>query len=153
MTDQEVVDFGSRFKPPTIPGVPTFKADNIVDAGRTTTFYRPIPTSSAGRRFQLTNKILGVYDRGNVGTVIEDERVLIDAETGEKYVKMVGIMYYIGQGNWGGPMGEGFHFARLTIVLMHHLGSSQPSYPPPKDKAPDAQHTYQVPENAALLYR
>jgi peroxisomal enoyl-CoA hydratase 2 len=106
--DQEVVDFGSRFKPPTIPGVPTFKADNIIDGGRTTTCYRPIPTSSAGRRFQLTNKILGVYDRGKVGSVIEDERVLIDAETGDEYVRMVGVTYYMGQGNWGGPKGEFF---------------------------------------------
>jgi hypothetical protein len=106
LTDQEVVDFGARFKPPTIPGVPTFNADNIIDGGRTVTFYRPIPPSSVGRHFQLRNKILGVYDRGKVGSVIEDERVLVDAETGQEYVRMVANTYYMGQGNWGGPKGE-----------------------------------------------
>jgi peroxisomal enoyl-CoA hydratase 2 len=106
LTDQEVVDFSTRFKPPTIPGVPTFNVDNIIDGGRTITIFRPIPPSSVGRRFHLLNKVLGVYDRGKVGSVIEDERVLVDAETGQEYMRMVGLMYYIGQGNWGGPKGQ-----------------------------------------------
>lgn len=151
LTDQEIVDFGARFQPPTIPGAPTFRSVNIVDGGRTITFYRPIPSSSANQQFQLKNRILGVYDRGSVGSVIEDEKILVDAETGQEYVRMVGLTYYMGQGNWGGPNGkvENVRLCKALIII----GPLLPSYPPPKDKAPDAQHMYEVPTNAALIYR
>jgi len=69
------------------------------------TFYRQIPNSSAGRRFELRSRIVGVYDKGKIGSVVEDEKILVDAETGEEYVKLVGNMFYMGQGNWNGPKG------------------------------------------------
>jgi peroxisomal enoyl-CoA hydratase 2 len=105
LTDQEVVDFGSRFTPMAIPGIPKLSANNIIDGGRAMTFYRQIPNTSAGRRFELRSRIVGVYDKGKLGTIVEDEKILVDAASGEEYVKLVGNTFYMGQGNWGGPKG------------------------------------------------
>ncbi|KAH7420280.1 hypothetical protein BKA64DRAFT_562490 [Cadophora sp. MPI-SDFR-AT-0126] len=99
LTDQEVVDFSSRFTPPVIPSVPKLNPDNIIDGGRTMTSYRQIPTSSAGRRFELRSRLVGVYDKGKLGSIIEDEKILVDAASGEEYVKAVGNTFYLGQGN------------------------------------------------------
>jgi hypothetical protein len=106
LTDQEVVDFASRFTPPEIPGVPKLSADNIIDGGRIMTFYRQIPNNSAGRRFELRSRIVGVYDKGKLGTIVEDEKILVDSVSGDEYVKMIGNTFYLGQGNWGGPKGK-----------------------------------------------
>lgn len=108
MTDQEVVDFASRFTPPEIPGVPKLSANNIIDGGRTMTFYHQIPTNSSGRRFELRSRIVGVYDKGKMGSIVENEQILVDAVSGEEYVKIVGNTFYMGQGNWKGPKGEIF---------------------------------------------
>ena len=69
------------------------------------TFLKPLPPTSAGKRFELRSKLLGVYDKGKAGTVIETETIL--AETGgDVYTKAVGSAFFVGQGNWGGPKGE-----------------------------------------------
>lgn len=70
------------------------------------TFYKPLPVTSEGRQFELRTKVVGVYDKGKVGTVVETEQLTVDKETGEVYTKMVGSGFYIGQGNWGGPKGK-----------------------------------------------
>lgn len=49
--------------------------------------------------------VLGVYDKGNAGTVIETETVLAERD-GDVYTKAVGSAFFVGQGNWGGPKGE-----------------------------------------------
>lgn len=77
----------------------------MVDAGRTMYFYRPIPTSSQGRSFELRIRVAGIYDKGRAGTVVEVEMQLVDMATDETYVKIVGNQFYLGQGNWGGPKG------------------------------------------------
>lgn len=107
------MDFASRFAPPTIPGVPKFDPGRIIDGGRTLTFYRQIPVTSAGRRFKLQSRIVGVYDKGRIGTIVEDEKILVDSETGEQYVKIVGNTFYMGQGNWNGPKGRLFIYGVL----------------------------------------
>lgn len=100
------------------------------------TFYRELPNASTGRRFKLHAKVVGVYDKGKLGSVVEIEQILVDDESGEKYTKIVSNTFYMGQGNWGGPKGP-----------------APKSYQPPKDKKPDATHTYQTTEQAALIYR
>jgi peroxisomal enoyl-CoA hydratase 2 len=105
-TSQEVVDFASSIAPPAIPGVPTLHPDRIIDGGRAMTFYRELPNTSAGRRFKLHAKVVGVYDKGKLGSVLETEQTLVDEGSGEKYAKIVGNTFYMGQGGWGGPKGE-----------------------------------------------
>lgn len=107
-TDQEIVDFEKRFSAIEIPGVPKFKSDRIIDGGQTITFYQEIPTTTTGRRFKLQVKILGVYDKGKLGSVMEIEHLLVDDESGDKYARIVNTKFYLGEGNWGGPKGMGW---------------------------------------------
>lgn len=68
-------------------------------------FFKKLPVSSEGRKFEVRSKVLGVYDKGKSGTVVETEQRLVDAETGETYTRAVGSGFYVGQGGWGGPKG------------------------------------------------
>ena len=104
-TDQEVIDFYARAGGEPIPGVPKFDSKRVVDGQRRIEFFKPLPVSSHGRKFEVRSKVLGVYDKGKPGTVIETEQVLVDAETGEKYSRAVGSGFFVGQGGWGGPKG------------------------------------------------
>lgn len=106
LTDQEVTDFYARQKATPIPGVPKFDARRVVDGQRKITFLKPLPTTSEGKKFTVRSKVLGVYDKGKAGTVVETEQLLVD-ETGEAYSRAVGSGFFVGQGNWGGPKGEG----------------------------------------------
>ncbi|KAF2843103.1 Thioesterase/thiol ester dehydrase-isomerase [Patellaria atrata CBS 101060] len=137
-TSTEVVDFhaaqASSTTPP-IPGLPKLDSTRVLDGERNITIYRPLPVSSTGKKFELRTKIVGAYDKGNA-TVLETEHKLTDASTGDVYSKAVGSAFYVGQGKWGGPRGP-----------------KAPSYPPPKDKSPDATYTLQTTDETALLYR
>ena len=84
----------------------------MVDGQRSITFLKAIPTTSAGRIFELRSKVLGVYDKGKAGTVIETETVLAE-KGGDIYSKAVGSEFYVGQGNWGGP--KGGHWGRRSV--------------------------------------
>lgn len=77
----------------------------MVDGQRSIIFLKPIPPTSAGKEFELRSKVLGVYDKGKAGTVIETETVLAE-RGGDVYTKAVGSAFFVGQGNWGGPKGE-----------------------------------------------
>jgi len=135
-TDQEVVNFYGRSSAEPIPGVPKFDSRRVVDGERSITFYKPLPVTSHGRKFEVRSKILGVYDKGKPGTVIETESTLVDAESGEKYSRVVGSAFFVGQGGWGGPKGP-----------------KNANYDPPKGKSPDATYTLQSTPESALLYR
>lgn len=100
-----MVDFAARVTTPEMPGVPKLSAGNIIDGGRAMTFNRQIPNSSAGRSFELRSRIVGAYDKGKLGTIVETETILADSSSGDEYVKIVGNTFYMGQGNWGGPKG------------------------------------------------
>ena len=104
-TDQEVIDFYARSAATPIPNVPKFDNRRMVDGQRSMTFHKPLPPTSAGKIFELRSKVLGVYDKGKAGTVIETETVLAE-KGGDIYTKAVGSAFYVGQGNWGGPKGE-----------------------------------------------
>lgn len=152
LTDQEVVDFGSRVAPPVVPGVPKLSPDNIIDGGRAMTFYRQIPSSSAGRRFEVRSRIVGVYDKGKLGTIVEDEKILVDAVSGEEYVKQVGNTFHMGQGNWGGPKGMTMSKALCLPLANVDQGPAPKNYPAPK-KEPDFTYSFKTTAQAALFYR
>ncbi|EXJ78843.1 hypothetical protein A1O1_09245 [Capronia coronata CBS 617.96] len=133
---QEVIDFYSGQTITSIPGCPTLDPVRLVDGQRLIRFLKPLPTTSAGRSFELREKVLGVYDKGKAGTVVETEQRLVDAETGEAYTQIIGSLFYVGQGGWNGPRGP--KAADLS---------------PPRDKSPDGSFIIHVSPLAAHLYR
>ena len=123
-TDQEVIDFYARSAATPIPNVPKFDSRRVVDGQRSMTFLKPLPPTSAGKRFELRSKVLGVYDKGKAGTVIETETVLAE-RGGEIYTKAVGSAFFVGQGNWGGPKGG----RRTKSVFRSEAdGGTRPEY-------------------------
>lgn len=135
-TSQEVIDFYAAQKSVPIPGIPKFDARRVVDGQRTVTFLKPLPPTSAGRKFEIRAKVIGVYDKGKAGSVVDTEQNIVDVETGESYARLNGSAFYVGQGNWGGPKGP------ATV-----------NYPPPEGKKPDAVVEHQTTKDSALLYR
>jgi acyl dehydratase len=133
---QEVIDFYAAQKAVTIPGVPVFDTTRVVDGQRQVQFFKTLPTSSEGRKFEIRTTVLGVYDKGRPGTVIETQQDLVDAETDEVYTRAVGSAFYVAQGNWGGPKGP------ATV-----------NFPPPKGKTPDLTFSDQTTKETSLLYR
>ncbi|GAT21612.1 trimethyllysine dioxygenase TmlH [Aspergillus luchuensis] len=136
LTDQEVTDFYARSGGSPIPGVPKFDYRRVVDGQRKLTILKPLPPTSEGRKFELRSKVIGVYDKGKPGTVIETEQTIVDKETGEIYSRTVSSGFFVGQGNWGGPKGP-----------------SNANYAPPEGKQPDAVHVVQTTPETAHLYR
>jgi acyl dehydratase len=133
---QEVIDFYAAQKSVTIPGVPAFDPARGVDGQRLMQFLKPLPPTSAGRKFEARTKVLGVYDKGRPGSIIETETLLVDANSGEVYTRAIGSAFYVGQGNWGGPKGP-----------------ATETFPPPKDRKPDVVLEDQTDDGTALLYR
>ncbi|KAK4215275.1 hypothetical protein QBC37DRAFT_472191 [Rhypophila decipiens] len=133
---QETVDFYAAEKATKIPGVPDFDATRVVDGQRQIQFFKAIPPTSAGKKFEVRSKVLGVYDKGRPGSVVETQMDLVDANTNEVYTRIVGSAFFVNQGNWGGPKGP------ATV-----------NYPEPKDRKPDAVFELQTTPETALLYR
>ncbi|KAK3341232.1 HotDog domain-containing protein [Lasiosphaeria hispida] len=133
---QEVIDFYAAQKAVAIPGIPSFDATRVVDGQRLVQFLKPIPLTSDGKTFEVRTKVLGVYDKGRPGTVIETQTDLVDAGNGEVYSRAIGSAFYVGQGNWGGPKGP-----------------ATENYPSPKDRKPDVVFETQTTAETALLYR
>lgn len=131
-----MVDFYAAQKAIKIPGVPEFDARRVVDGQRKIEFIKPLPTTSAGKKFEIRSKVLGVYDKGRPGTVVETQTDLVDAGTGEVYSRATGSGFYVGQGNWGGPKGP-----------------ATENYPPPKDVKPDVEFENQTNQETPILYR
>jgi hypothetical protein len=118
--------------------VPKLDARRVVDGQRLIQFLKPLPPTSEGRKFELRSKVIGVYDKGKPGTVVETEQTIVDKETGEVYTRAVGSGFYVGQGGWGGPKGP------ATV-----------NYPPPKgrENSPDKISEKQLTAESAHLYR
>jgi peroxisomal enoyl-CoA hydratase 2 len=66
-----------------IPGVPKFDPRRIVDGQRMMQFLKPLPPTSEGKTFVLKSKVIGVYDKGKAGSVLETENLIMDQKTGE----------------------------------------------------------------------
>jgi peroxisomal enoyl-CoA hydratase 2 len=63
--------------------VPKFDPRRIVDGQRMMQFLRPLPPTSEGKTFVLKSKVIGVYDKGKAGSVLETENLIMDKNTGE----------------------------------------------------------------------
>ena len=137
-TTQEVIDFyaAQASRDGGIPGVPKLDSKRVVDGERSMTFLKPIPTTSEGRSFELRQRVLGVYDKGKPGTVMETQMDLLDKASGEVYANITGSAFFVGQGNWNGPKGP----------------KSQ-NFPPPEGKKPDAVYEHQTTLETPHLYR
>jgi len=135
-SSQEVIDFYAAQKAVKIPGAPDLDPSRAVDGQRLVQFLKPLPPTSAGRKFEVRTKVLGIYDKGRPGTVIETQTDLVDASNGEVYSRAIGSAFYVGQGNWGGPKGP-----------------ATENFPPPKDRKPDVVFETGTSAETALLYR
>jgi peroxisomal enoyl-CoA hydratase 2 len=135
-TTQDVVDFYSAQKAVPIPGVPVFDPTRVVDGQRLLQSFKPLPASSAGKKFEIRTKVLGVYDKGRPGTVVDTQSDLVEASSGEVYTRVISSSFYVAQGNWGGPKGP------ATV-----------NFPAPKERKPDAVFEKQTTAETPLLYR
>ncbi|XMA11167.1 hypothetical protein WAI453_003958 [Rhynchosporium graminicola] len=135
-TNQEVIDFYAAQRAVPIPGVPKFDPTRVVDGQRSIEFLKQLPTTSEGRTFVLKSKVIGVYDKGKAGAVVETQQEIVDKKSGEVYTRAIGSAFFVGQGNFGGPKGP-----------------ASKSYPPPEGKKPDASVSHQLTQETALLYR
>ncbi|KAJ4252787.1 hypothetical protein NW762_010693 [Fusarium torreyae] len=104
-TNQDVIDFYSAQDSPKIPGGSRLDTKRLVDGHRAIEMLKRLPVVSDGHDFEFQSRVQGIYDKGSSGTVVESEDVLVHVPTGEVYARIVGSMFYIGQGNWGGPRG------------------------------------------------
>jgi len=133
---QEVIDFYAAQKAIQIPGVPAFDATRVVDGQRLVQFLKPLPATSEGKHFEVRTKVIGVWDKGRPGTVIDTQTDLVDTATNEVYSRAIGSAFYVAQGGWSGPKGP------ATV-----------NYPAPKGRKPDAVFEKQTTAETALLYR
>ncbi|KAM5355763.1 hypothetical protein ACJ41O_002409 [Fusarium nematophilum] len=133
---QDVVDFYAAQRAVKIPGVPDFDPRRVVDGQRKMEFFKPLPLSSEGRKFEFRTRVVGVYDKGCPGTVVETSSDLVDASSGDVYSRIITSSFYVAQGEWGGPKGP------ATVT-----------FPPPKDKKPDLVLEHQSTKQSGLLYR
>lgn len=134
-TARDVIDFYAAQSAVAIPGVPKFDSRRVLDGQRLIQFLKPLPPTSDGRRFEVRSKVLGVYDKGKSGSVVETEQTIVDKDTGEVYTRAVGSGFFVGQGGWGGPKGP-----------------ATANYPPP-NRSPDKVSEMQLTLESAHLYR
>ena len=106
-----------------------------VDGQKHFRVFKPLPRNSEGHQLELRKKIVGVYDKGKAGTVLETTTSLVEKRTGEVYTTEVGSVFFVGQGGWGGEKGP------KPVV-----------YGVPGREA-DAVSEVKTSEEAALLYR
>ena len=136
LNTQEVIDFHATQGSVSIPDVPKLDPTRLVDGDRTIEILKPLPVTSEGRDFEFRSRVLGVYDKGKAGTVLRVEDALVDAVSGDVYARNTGSIFYVGQGNWGGPRGP-----------------PSKKFPPPRGRRPDVALELQIDKQAAHLYR
>jgi peroxisomal enoyl-CoA hydratase 2 len=68
-----------------------------VDGERYIKIIKPIPTTSKGKNFELRRETIGAYDKGKAGIIIEEQTLLVDADTGEVYTELIGSAFLVGQ--------------------------------------------------------
>ncbi|KIW24298.1 uncharacterized protein PV07_10025 [Cladophialophora immunda] len=128
--------YSSVMKPPPIPGKGERVIDptRVLDGERHIKIFKDLPTSSKGRSFKLKTKVLGMYDKGARGTVVETEALLVEGS--DIYCRILRQSFAVGQGRWGGPRGP-----------------SRPSFAPPTDRPADEVVTIDTRPELTLLYR
>jgi hypothetical protein len=85
------------------------------------------------REFKLGGKVTGVCDKGEVGSVVEIEQLLVEKGEGEVFARMVGNAVFIG----GVPKGP------KTEIFP----------PPAEGRRPDCVEVVTIGEEAVLLYQ
>lgn len=68
-----------------------------MDGERYIEIVKPIPTTSEGKKFELRRETIGAYDKGKAGLVLEEQVLLVDANSGEVYTKAIGSSFFVGQ--------------------------------------------------------
>lgn len=123
-------------KPPPIPGKVERVIDptRVLDGERHIQIFKALPTSSAGRSFELKTRVLGMYDKGASGTVVETEAQLVEGS--DVYCRILRQSFAVGQGQWGGPR-----------------GTTRPSFSLPKDRPADKVVVMETRPELTLLYR
>lgn len=117
-------------------------------------FYRPLPPKSQGMALELRKKVLGIYDKGKAGTVVETTTDLVDKTTGEVYSSEIGSAFFVGQGGWGGPRGiQPYLQSSPTLSLTSLKGPKPHTWTLPDNRPPDGTLTIHLSTEAALLYR
>ncbi|CAM1507022.1 Fc.00g066630.m01.CDS01 [Cosmosporella sp. VM-42] len=133
---QDVVDFYAAQKAVKIPDVPEFDPSRVVDGQRKMEFFKNLPPTSAGKKFQFRTKVIGVYDKGKPGTVVDTQSDLVDVGSGDVYSRITTSSFFVAQGGWGGPKGP------KTV-----------NFPPPEGRKPDFVLEHQSNKQSGLLYR
>ena len=107
-TEFEVVNFYEKASAKFPPGLPKLGILNCtlyltidwargVDGERYIEIIKPIPTTSEGKNFELRRETAGAYDKGRAGLVLEEKTLLVNADSGDVYTKMVGSSFFVGQ--------------------------------------------------------
>lgn len=68
-------------------------------------FYKFLFFIFVGKKFEIRCKVIGVYDKGKLGFVVEIQSDFVEVIIGEVYFCEIGSVFFIGQGNWGGFKG------------------------------------------------
>jgi peroxisomal enoyl-CoA hydratase 2 len=68
-----------------------------LDGKRYIEIIKPLPTTSKGRNFELRRETIGAYDKGKAGLVLEEQTLLVDANSGDVYTHMIGSAFFVGQ--------------------------------------------------------
>ena len=84
-----MADSYARQKAVRILGAPDLHHLHRVDGQHQLTVVKPLPTTSAGCKFELRNNFVDVHDKGKHGTVIETEQSIVNRESGELYTNVV----------------------------------------------------------------
>lgn len=132
--DEDVLDARAQATAPKIPGGPKLDGGRGVDGQKFFKVHKPLPRSSKNQ-LELRKKVVGFYDKGKAGTVLETTTSLVDKHNGDVYTTEVGSVFFVGQGGWGGEKGP-----KPTIYAI-------PQQPPHR------VHKIQTKDESALLYR
>ena len=86
-------------------------------------FLKPLPPTSEEKTFVLKSKVIGVYDKGKAGSVLETENLIMDKNTGEVCEKIFTAAERLAQVSYGVlTLGQGVHQERRLSI---HDGSGQ----------------------------
>jgi MaoC like domain len=120
-----------------------------VDGERYIEIIKPLPTTSKGRNFELRRETVGAYDKGKAGLVLEEQTLLVDADSGYVYTKMVGSAFFVGQ------VMQSLPFWRLIPEGGYDgpKGPKKPTWKAPSGKKPDRVSKFKTTPGQALLYR
>jgi acyl dehydratase len=72
----------------------------VVHGAQKVELHQPMPTSA---RITTVSRVLGVYDKGPKGAVIDTETVLTDDRSGAKIATLTSSIFARGDGGFGGP--------------------------------------------------